>query len=130
MPLPLHIRYSRAIRYSFNAPVAELIRYIPLIRYSKQVADLRCSGCSGCSGSDRDPTACPEGINMQSPSSAPGPIEVLTVPEAMAALRIKRGKFYDLIRSNQLESFTIGRARRVTAESIRAFIRRQIEEND
>ncbi|WP_049576210.1 helix-turn-helix domain-containing protein [Streptomyces sp. SBT349] len=67
---------------------------------------------------------------MQSPSSAPGPIEVLTVPEAMAALRIKRGKFYDLIRSNQLESFTIGRARRVTAESIRAFIRRQIEEND
>ncbi|WP_049579659.1 helix-turn-helix domain-containing protein [Streptomyces sp. SBT349] len=70
---------------------------------------------------------------MPAPSTtapAPGPIEVLTVPEAMAALRIKRGKLYDLIRTKQLTSFTIGRARRITAESIRAFIRRQIEEND
>ncbi|WP_326598072.1 helix-turn-helix domain-containing protein [Streptomyces sp. NBC_01803] len=58
----------------------------------------------------------------------PNPIEVLTVPEAMAALRIKRNKIYDLMRTGQLVSFTIGRARRIPADAVRTYIAKQIEE--
>ncbi|PWI44502.1 DNA-binding protein [Streptomyces sp. ICBB 8177] len=47
----------------------------------------------------------------------------------MTALRLSRSKVYDLIRSRQLASFTVGRARRVTPDSLRAFIQGQIEEN-
>ncbi|MCZ7415301.1 helix-turn-helix domain-containing protein [Streptomyces sp. WMMC897] len=50
------------------------------------------------------------------------------MPEAMAALRLSRSKVYDLIRSGSLPSFTIGRSRRIPAEELRSFIRRQIEE--
>jgi excisionase family DNA binding protein len=59
-------------------------------------------------------------------STAP---QALTIPEVMAALRLSRSKVYDLIRSRQLASFTVGRARRVTPESLRDFIQAQIEEN-
>lgn len=55
--------------------------------------------------------------------------QTLTIPEVMAALRLSRSKVYDLIRSRQLASFTVGRARRVTPESLRDFIQAQIEEN-
>ncbi|WP_313896015.1 helix-turn-helix domain-containing protein [Streptomyces sp. YIM 98790] len=58
---------------------------------------------------------------------APG-VLVLTVPEAMAALKISRPKLYDLIRSGELRSFTIGRARRVPAEAVAAYIRKRMEE--
>ncbi|MDT0307025.1 helix-turn-helix domain-containing protein [Streptomyces sp. DSM 44917] len=63
-------------------------------------------------------------------TAVPTPHEALTVPEVMAALRLSRSKVYDLIRSGQLRSLTIGRARRIPADEIPAFIRRQIEEND
>jgi len=53
----------------------------------------------------------------------------LTIPEVMTALRLSRSKVYDLIRTHQLASFTVGRARRVSPESLRAFIQEQIEEN-
>ncbi|MCX4423247.1 MULTISPECIES: helix-turn-helix domain-containing protein [Streptomyces] len=55
--------------------------------------------------------------------------EALTVPEVMTALRLSRSKVYDLIRSRQLASFTVGRARRISPDSLRAFIQEQIEEN-
>lgn len=55
--------------------------------------------------------------------------QVLTIPEVMAALRLSRSKVYDLIRSRQLTSFTVGRLRRVSPDSLHAFIQRQIEEN-
>ncbi len=55
--------------------------------------------------------------------------EALTVPEVMTALRLSRSKVYDLIRSRQLASFTVGRSRRVSPDSLRAFIQEQIEEN-
>jgi excisionase family DNA binding protein len=48
----------------------------------------------------------------------------------MAALHISRPKVYDLIRSRDLVSFTVGRARRVTAEALTDYIRRRIEEQD
>ncbi|MXM68111.1 helix-turn-helix domain-containing protein [Streptomyces sp. HUCO-GS316] len=53
--------------------------------------------------------------------------EALTVPEVMTALRLSRFKVYDIIRSEQLQSFTIGRCRRVPADAIRAFIDDQLE---
>nr|WP_244304149.1 helix-turn-helix domain-containing protein [Streptomyces lydicus] len=50
------------------------------------------------------------------------------VPEVMEALRISRSKVYDLIRSRQLESFTVGRSRRIAADSLRTFMSERIEE--
>ncbi|MFC7731080.1 helix-turn-helix domain-containing protein [Actinomadura keratinilytica] len=54
-------------------------------------------------------------------SALPEP-KLLTVPEVMSALRLSRFKVYDLIRSGELESITIGRARRVPADALDAFI--------
>lgn len=56
--------------------------------------------------------------------------EALTVPEVMSALRLSRSKVYDLIRSKQLLSFTVGRARRIPADALTRYIREQTEEND
>ncbi|MFJ6012093.1 helix-turn-helix domain-containing protein [Streptomyces sp. NPDC092952] len=58
----------------------------------------------------------------------PTPPEALTVPEVMTALRISRFKVYDLIRSNELPSIKIGRARRVPVDSVRAYLRDRLEE--
>ncbi|MEE1929830.1 helix-turn-helix domain-containing protein [Streptomyces sp. TRM 70351] len=60
--------------------------------------------------------------------TAPGTPEVLTVPEVMTALRLSRFKVYDLIRSKQLRSITIGRARRIPAAALAEFISNQMEE--
>ncbi|MFF0091915.1 helix-turn-helix domain-containing protein [Streptomyces canus] len=54
--------------------------------------------------------------------------EALTVPEVMTALRLSRFKVYDLIRSNQLQSFTIGRARRVPADALHTFMQDRLKE--
>ncbi|MFE5171712.1 helix-turn-helix domain-containing protein [Streptomyces sp. NPDC056634] len=62
-------------------------------------------------------------------TAMPAVPEALTVPEVMTALRLSRSKVYDLIRSRQLASFTVGRARRVSPDSLRTFIQEQIEEN-
>ena len=63
-------------------------------------------------------------------STATQPLpEALTVPEVMAALRIGRSTVYDLFRSHQLDSFTVGRARRVAVDSLASYIRTQTEEN-
>jgi excisionase family DNA binding protein len=56
------------------------------------------------------------------------PHELLTVPEAMQRLRIGRHKLYDLIRSGELASVTIGRHRRIPASAIQAYITHLIEE--
>ena len=58
------------------------------------------------------------------------PPQALTVPEVMAALRISRSKVYDLFRARELPSFTIGRARRVTASALAAYMQHRTEEND
>ncbi|MGW7097557.1 helix-turn-helix domain-containing protein [Streptomyces sp. NPDC054874] len=54
--------------------------------------------------------------------------ELLTVPEVMARLKLGRSTVYDLIRSRRLVSITIGRARRIPADSVRDFIHNEIEE--
>ncbi|MGW9177838.1 helix-turn-helix domain-containing protein [Streptomyces decoyicus] len=61
-------------------------------------------------------------------TAPPTSIDALRVAEVMTALRLSRSKVYDLIRSRQLESFTIGRSRRIAADSLRTFITQQIEE--
>ncbi|MET9434416.1 helix-turn-helix domain-containing protein [Streptomyces sp. NPDC006551] len=52
----------------------------------------------------------------------------VTVPEVMAALKLSRFKVYDLIRTKQLPSFTVGRARRVPTDAPRTFMQTQLEE--
>ncbi|MFG2219028.1 helix-turn-helix domain-containing protein [Streptomyces sp. NPDC048685] len=54
--------------------------------------------------------------------------ELLTVPEVMARLKLGRSTVYDLIRSRQLVSITIGRSRRIPADAVRNFIVNEIEE--
>lgn len=61
-------------------------------------------------------------------SVVPTTPEALTVPEVMTALRLSRFKVYDLIRSNELPSITIGRARRIPVDSVRAYMRDRLEE--
>ena len=47
---------------------------------------------------------------------------LFTVPEAAAKLGLGRSLVYNLIMSGELDSITIGRARRVPAASLQAFI--------
>ncbi|MDL2080768.1 helix-turn-helix domain-containing protein [Streptomyces sp. GXMU-J15] len=61
-------------------------------------------------------------------TALPTAAEALTVPEVMAALRISRFKVYDLIRSNQLPSFTIGRCRRIPADALHNFMQERMRE--
>ncbi|MEU3225164.1 helix-turn-helix domain-containing protein [Streptomyces sp. NPDC006976] len=61
-------------------------------------------------------------------NSLSGTPEALTVPEVMHALRLSRSKVYDLFRSKQLISFTVGRARRVPVDALNSYMRHQIEE--
>ncbi|WP_327268029.1 helix-turn-helix domain-containing protein [Streptomyces sp. NBC_01218] len=53
--------------------------------------------------------------------------ELLTVPEAMARLKIGRSALYDLLRTRCLASLTIGRARRVPAHALADYVQRHLE---
>ncbi|WP_327384441.1 helix-turn-helix domain-containing protein [Streptomyces sp. NBC_01207] len=54
--------------------------------------------------------------------------EVVTVPEAMRALRLSRSKLYDLLRSGTLPSYTEGRARRIPLVSLQTYIHNKLGE--
>jgi excisionase family DNA binding protein len=54
--------------------------------------------------------------------------ELLTVPEVMARLKLGRTKVYDLIRTKELPSLTIGRSRRVPSECVRSYLDSRIAE--
>ncbi|MEU9004953.1 helix-turn-helix domain-containing protein [Streptomyces sp. NPDC048551] len=54
--------------------------------------------------------------------------ELLTVPEAMARLKIGRSALYDLMRTRRLASLTIGRARRIPAHALADYVQRHLEE--
>lgn len=49
---------------------------------------------------------------------------LLTVPETMARLRLSRWMVYNLIRTGQLETVTIGRCRRVPRAALDEFVTR------
>ena len=60
------------------------------------------------------------------PAQAPArPREVLTFDEVRARLRISRSHLYEVTRSGELRSFTIGRSRRFTADAVDEFIRQR-----
>ncbi|RKN39525.1 helix-turn-helix domain-containing protein [Streptomyces hoynatensis] len=61
-------------------------------------------------------------------ATPPPPPAALTVPEVMTALRLSRSKVYDLLRTNQLKSFTAGCARRIPTEALRQYIDNQMGE--
>ena len=52
---------------------------------------------------------------------------LLTVPEVMDRLHLSRATVYDLIRSRQLKSGTVGRARRIPESAVNAFMQTLIE---
>lgn len=54
--------------------------------------------------------------------------ELLTVPEAMARLKIGRSALYDLLRTRRLASLHIGRARRIPAHALADYVQRHLEE--
>lgn len=59
-------------------------------------------------------------------------MEPLALPpkDAFAILGIGVTKGYELIASGDLKTFKVGRATRVTTESIRAFVDRQLEQRE
>ncbi|MEJ8670116.1 helix-turn-helix domain-containing protein [Streptomyces sp. MS1.AVA.1] len=61
-------------------------------------------------------------------TAVPATPEAFKVPEVMRALRLSRSKVYDLIRSHELPSFTIGRSRRIPVDAVRAYMRDRMEE--
>ncbi|MGW2146655.1 helix-turn-helix transcriptional regulator [Nonomuraea bangladeshensis] len=55
--------------------------------------------------------------------------ELLTVPEAMAVLKVSRWTLYNLIRSGELRSIVVGvRCRRIPATALEAYVTQLCEE--
>ncbi|KJK58209.1 excisionase [Saccharothrix sp. ST-888] len=54
--------------------------------------------------------------------------ELLTVPQVMARLKLGRSAVYDLLRTRQLGSITLGRSRRIPALALTDFIRTRLEQ--
>ncbi len=60
---------------------------------------------------------------------APSPVVLaLTIAEAAAALRICRTKIYDALRAGDLDSYRVGRMRRIPLASVQAYQARLIAE--
>lgn len=59
--------------------------------------------------------------------AAPAP-DLLTVPQVMARLQLGRSAVYDLLRSGQLSSITLGRARRIPSHALTDFIHARLEQ--
>ncbi|MFE5616510.1 helix-turn-helix domain-containing protein [Streptomyces sp. NPDC056463] len=56
------------------------------------------------------------------------PEALLTVPQVMARLQLGRSAVYDLLRTRQLASITLGRARRIPAYALTDFIRTRLDQ--
>ncbi|MBG0855088.1 helix-turn-helix domain-containing protein [Streptomyces spinoverrucosus] len=71
-------------------------------------------------------------MTMQAPAAPDeGPStseELLTVPQVMARLQLGRSTVYDLLRTRQLASITLGRARRIPAHALTDFIRTRLDQ--
>ncbi|GAA3060776.1 helix-turn-helix domain-containing protein [Streptomyces goshikiensis] len=61
----------------------------------------------------------------QAPSASQ---ELLTVSQVMARLQIGRSAVYDLLRTQQLASITLGRARRIPTHALTDFIRARLDQ--
>ncbi|MDX3855881.1 helix-turn-helix domain-containing protein [Streptomyces sp. AK02-01A] len=56
-------------------------------------------------------------------------LDLLTVPQVMARLQLGRTAVYDLIRTRQLASITLGRARRIPTHALTNLIRTRLEQD-
>ncbi|MBT2445663.1 helix-turn-helix domain-containing protein [Streptomyces sp. ISL-43] len=54
--------------------------------------------------------------------------ELLTVPQVMVRLQLGRSAVYDLLRTRQLASITLGRARRIPTHALTDFIHARLDE--
>ncbi|MCX5269655.1 helix-turn-helix domain-containing protein [Streptomyces sp. NBC_00199] len=54
--------------------------------------------------------------------------ELLTVPQVMERLQLGRTAVYDLLRTRQLASITLGRARRIPTHALADFIRTRLDQ--
>jgi excisionase family DNA binding protein len=55
-------------------------------------------------------------------------LDLLTVPQVMAHLQLGRSTVYDLLRTGQLASITLGRARRIPTHALTDFIHTRLEQ--
>ncbi|WP_405883457.1 helix-turn-helix domain-containing protein [Streptomyces sp. NBC_01384] len=55
--------------------------------------------------------------------------ELLTVPQVMERLQLGRTTVYDLLRTRQLPSLTLGRARRIPTHALTDFIHTRLEQD-
>ncbi|MFG3065270.1 helix-turn-helix domain-containing protein [Streptomyces sp. NPDC048231] len=55
-------------------------------------------------------------------------MELLTVPQVMERLQLGRTAVYDLIRTRQLASIALGRARRIPTHALTDFIRTRLDQ--
>ncbi|MEU3045793.1 helix-turn-helix domain-containing protein [Streptomyces sp. NPDC006984] len=71
-------------------------------------------------------------MNAQEPAPTrrglSAPEELLTVPQVMARLQFGRSAVYELLRTGQLASITLGRARRIPAHALADFIHTRLEQ--
>ncbi|MER5640077.1 helix-turn-helix domain-containing protein [Kitasatospora sp. NPDC002227] len=61
----------------------------------------------------------------------PGPgmsEHLLTIPQVMACLQLGRSAVYDLLRTRQLASITLGRARRIPTHALTEFIHSRLDQ--
>jgi excisionase family DNA binding protein len=63
---------------------------------------------------------------MSHPQTIEAPI-VASPNQAMMALMVSRETLYRLINNGELDSYTVGRSRRITIESINAYVKRRLE---
>ncbi|MDB5616591.1 MAG: DNA-binding protein excisionase family [Tardiphaga sp.] len=61
----------------------------------------------------------PQGITIDAPL-------VASPNQAMKALLVSRATLYSLINDGELESYTEGRSRRITVDSINAYVKRRL----
>ncbi|WP_329362418.1 helix-turn-helix domain-containing protein [Streptomyces sp. NBC_01483] len=54
--------------------------------------------------------------------------ELLTVPQVMERLQLGRTAVYDLIRTRQIASLTLGRTRRIPTHALTDFIRTRLDQ--
>ena len=54
--------------------------------------------------------------------------ELLTVPQVMERLQLGRTAVYDLIRTRQLASITLGRTRRIPTHALTDFIHTRLDQ--
>uniref|UniRef100_A0AAU3GQA5 Helix-turn-helix domain-containing protein n=1 Tax=Streptomyces sp. NBC_01401 TaxID=2903854 RepID=A0AAU3GQA5_9ACTN len=55
-------------------------------------------------------------------------LDLPTAPQVMARLQLGRSAVYDLLRTGQLASITLGRARRIPAHALADFIRTRVDQ--